>query len=523
MPSSETLTGREYLRVSRDKSGKGRSPEQQHADNVRACPDFGVTLVGEPYRDDDRSASKHARKIREDFERLIDDLENERFGAKVLVLWEGSRGSRKASEWVYMADLMDAQGLYVFVTTNERLYNMRKPRDRKDLLQEALDSEYEAALTRSRIKRDTASQASAGRPHGQVRYGYQRFYDEHTGYWREDQPHPDEAPNVRELFRRLKKGEALAHIGADWRKRDIHTRPRWNKKTEQWETRLFSSQHLRSLALNPAYAGIRVHDPERKGSGTYSAQAVEYPAVWPGLVTKEDFLAVKRILTAPERRKAKDGRAKHLVSNIAACMVCGGGLNVTTSKGKLKYRCGKKFCVQIEKEWLEKFATDLILGYLAREDNYSALILSDNTAELQKVMDDLAKARSEHDDLAKADISVALAAKKEPAILKHIAELEAEERRLRTPSQLAGLITPGADVATRWHDDELTPITSKRAIARLLFAPDYLGALFVRQAKITDGRAVGGRWASALPLENRVALGRVNGGLVTVDSLGLDF
>jgi hypothetical protein len=53
-----TTTARECLRVSVDKSGRERSPEEQHGDNQRVAAEHGWQL-GEPYRDVG-SASRYA-------------------------------------------------------------------------------------------------------------------------------------------------------------------------------------------------------------------------------------------------------------------------------------------------------------------------------------------------------------------------------------------------------------------------------------------------------------------------------
>ena len=78
-------TAREYLRVSHDRSGRERSNDEQHADNVATAKVFGIDSFGEPYRDTG-SASRHARKKRDDFARLLDDLASGSFGADLLVL-----------------------------------------------------------------------------------------------------------------------------------------------------------------------------------------------------------------------------------------------------------------------------------------------------------------------------------------------------------------------------------------------------------------------------------------------------
>lgn len=61
------MTGREYLRVSQDKSGRERNPEEQHDENAEAAGGWGIAL-GEPYRDVG-SASDFARRTRDDFAR----------------------------------------------------------------------------------------------------------------------------------------------------------------------------------------------------------------------------------------------------------------------------------------------------------------------------------------------------------------------------------------------------------------------------------------------------------------------
>ncbi|MEU8866922.1 recombinase family protein [Streptomyces umbrinus] len=79
-----TLTAREYLRVSVDKSGTERSPEEQHAEHAETAAELGIAL-GRPYKDIG-SASRYAKKARDDFQRLMSDLRNDTFGADLLWL-----------------------------------------------------------------------------------------------------------------------------------------------------------------------------------------------------------------------------------------------------------------------------------------------------------------------------------------------------------------------------------------------------------------------------------------------------
>ncbi len=63
------------------------------------------------------SAPRYSTDVRDDFDRLMADLRGGEFGADVLVLWESSRGSQLVLEWVTMLDLLEQQGILVFVTT----------------------------------------------------------------------------------------------------------------------------------------------------------------------------------------------------------------------------------------------------------------------------------------------------------------------------------------------------------------------------------------------------------------------
>jgi site-specific DNA recombinase len=92
---------REYLRVSVDRSGRVRSLDEQHANHVRVAGEQGWILVAESYRDESVSASRYSRKARDGFDALIEDLEHDRFGAEVLLIWDSSRGSRRVgSGWI---------------------------------------------------------------------------------------------------------------------------------------------------------------------------------------------------------------------------------------------------------------------------------------------------------------------------------------------------------------------------------------------------------------------------------------
>src|SRR5262249_47767067 len=136
------------------------------------------------------------------------------------------------------------------------------------------------------------------------------------------EPEPAEAGVVTELYRRLIAGHSLKAIARDLGERGIRTR----------SGRVWTAQHLRSLAIKPLYAGLRAHSPGRSGDHWADLENL-YEGQWPGLVPRADWFAVQRLLRAPERKTTRPGRAKHLLSRIARCAVCAGVLNVNYRQG----------------------------------------------------------------------------------------------------------------------------------------------------------------------------------------------
>jgi site-specific DNA recombinase len=469
--TASSLTGREYLRVSADKSGRERSPEEQHADHVAVAAERGWTL-GVAYRDIG-SASRYAVKAREGFDRLVADLESDRFDAQLLILWEGSRGSRRTNEWVRLIELCEDRQVKIFIFTYERVFDPANPYDRADLLELAIKSELASAETSKRTRRAAAATAAAGRPAGRCPYGYRRRYDPVTRKLDVQEEEPDEAAVVRELFARLHAGHSLRSIAKDFEERGIRTR----------SGRVFSAQHLRSLALMPAYAGIRVHDPDRENGHRLSPNASYTDAVWPALVERLVFLAVKRRLNDPGRVTTRPGRGVHLLSMIGLCDVCDGSLAARQSDRGREYVCHRKGCVRIGYADLNTFVEAAVVAYLSRPENLTWLAARDDDEELLAARRQVAQIRSELEDLADqvgaGRLSATLAARAEPGIRARLRAAEAREADLATPAPLRDLIGANLDPVERWTN---APISARREVVKLLFSPEVCGQLRVQRS-----------------------------------------
>jgi site-specific DNA recombinase len=472
------------LRVSSDKSGELRSVDEQHQDNERAADREGWVL-GAPYLEPGAvSASRYSRKARPGFDALCADLKAGLFGADVLIIWESSRGTRRLSEWAAFLELLEENGVLVHVTSHGHTYDLSRPRDRRSLQEDGTDAEYESGKISERVTRAMASNAEKGRPHGRVPYGYRREYEVTAAGKRiikGQHIEPDEAEVVREIYTALAELRSLRSIAASLNKREVPS-----PSGGQW-----TPFKVRYLALNAAYAGLRGHRPgARKGQRVELGTLTD--ATWPAIVSKETFFAVHSLLTDPKRATLRPGRARHLLSLIGKCDVCGGPLSAAYRGGGGKaagyaygrsYECRDKNCVRIDADSLDAYATECMLGFLATPEAIERL--RDPGADdgrLAKVRDDLAEARAElkrwRTAAGQGRVTLDSFAEIEPGIVARISALEAAERELLTPPALA-LIPPGKDVAQRW---EAAEVHARRQVARMLLSKPYLGELRVKRS-----------------------------------------
>ncbi|MFJ9909695.1 recombinase family protein [Streptomyces sp. NPDC101152] len=493
--ATETLTGREYRRVSSDKSGEGRSVDEQGWENAAAAEDHGIAL-GEPY-EDTGSASRYQRKGRDGFDKLTDDLKNDTFGADVLILWESSRGSRKVGEWITLIELCEERGVKIFVTSQGNMYDPANGRDRKALIDDANDSGYESYKIRTRVKRSLDANLAAGKPNGQVPFGYMR-----EPVWTTDRrgrkvtrsgpqlPDPATAVLVIELFRRIKSGHSFLSIERDWAARGVTNK----------SGRPFSAQHLRSMATRKAYIGIRVHyGEESEGDWPVIADFKGSPMTADAFVTL--FKEVGKILADPARKTVKHGASPHEFTGALRCDVCGGPVKVDGRKTTGRYTCRDKGCVSIPKEAVDAVLTLDLIAFLSDPDVYRAITPEDGGAELDSVRAQLAAKRAELGELESAPRPSGARAK--IAMLTMIEELEGEITELEDretkltprPSPLAELFEYGPDIERRW---KARPVEVRRQIATMVLSPELLGQPRVKQVAASASPAVEDRiaWAT---------------------------
>ncbi|MFB9307547.1 recombinase family protein, partial [Kibdelosporangium philippinense] len=517
----DLLCLREFLRVSNDRSGREASLDQQHEVLVADGQRDRFRLHPEPYREVG-SASKYAKKARKDFDRLVKDLETGQFGAGGLALWELSRGSRKVKEWAHMIELLEEQGLLVWIHTHRRMYDPRIARDRRTLLEEAIDAEIESHKTSERLMRDVASRAAEGKAAGRLSWGYTRRHDEETGKLIGRVVIPEIAKLVNELFGRVVRGEAISGIEKLWARRGI----------VNGVGKPFTHAQLVEVLRNRTYIAERVHLPGKQGRWWYHRDEVritkgDWPPILKGKKGRKLFFAAQTILDDPSRQKVRPGGSRHLQTMFTLCDECvgpmvvsgkrpskamknvvrpgkgtAGGIRNEDGEGRAPiYRCKNKGCVTINKDDLEKFTIEVVLAYLSSPKVYEDLVRLDGEGgqELESLREKLDVLRQEHRDLIQSRkarrITLAAFESLEPDLVNEIETCEKEIRRLETPPVLRGLIEPGVDVRERW--EQIDDPVRRRAIVQVVLTPERAG-----QLRVLKSPGPGKRW----PVESRVVL-----------------
>jgi DNA invertase Pin-like site-specific DNA recombinase len=495
------VIARDLVRVSKDRSGREKSPDDQHRAHQRSAKAQGWELRGPSYRDL-ISASRFETRERAGFERLVTDLESEAFDAHVIMMWENSRGSRRESEWVRLIELAEARKVIFWVETLERTLDPRRPADRRDLVRAAADAAYESGLLSERSRRGIGDNAEEGLPHGRLTPGYRRIYDPKTR--RPTGQEPDEGSElyglVQEYFRRVHMGEAQRAITTDWKKRGIRNA----------SGTPYSVAHLRDWLVNRAYIGVRVHDPERRGR-KLSANAKFYPDAWAPIIDPEVFWDIQRLISRPERLKnTRPGGAVHLMTGYALCRECGSPITGAGSRQResrggaepaaLRMRCKVKGCVTAPEQELDALVRAVVVAYLSDRKQYSALARKDHerASELRLAEAKLAEQRAVLNDYnAAADRGELsrIEARAAAGVETRVNELASEVDRLSAPSVLApGPIQPGPDVAERW---DAATVAARRQVLSALLRTEILGVPVVR-------RIGPGRRREPIPLRDRV-------------------
>ena len=450
-----------YCRVSSDPKQRGKSVTEQESD-CRAIASANGWDVAHVLVDNDRGASRYSTGTRPAYAQLADTLQP----GDVLVTWEASRAQRDLAAYLDLRELCAQRN--VLWCYSGKIHDLSTGDDRFTTGLDALLAEKEVEQSRERILRAVRANVAAGKPHGKLPYGYMIQRDPDTGESLGRIPHPDTAPIVRELVRRVLAGDSLYSLAKDLNARGVPApRPRRDGTPAQW-----IPVTLRKIIESPTYAGLRVHRGHVVGTGT-----------WEPLITVDEHERLKALLADPARRTQRGSEPRWLLSGVAICGECEGRITRLNNRGYESYVCrdgahvARKICdvdayvVELVIRRLE--SQDLVTELGAEDGEYAAAV--EAARALRQRLDAFA------DSAADGELSPAALARVEAKLLPQIERADARVRRLvRSPivAQAAG-----ADARARW---EVMSVRDRRDLVRAL-----VEVRICRVGKGRRGRQVG--------------------------------
>jgi site-specific DNA recombinase len=285
-----------YARLSKNKSKLSKKIDLQIsiAKKYAATQGWEVVLV---FVDDDISASRFGKKIREDYGNLLEYVKHN--PVDIILVTEMPRLYRQVEEVLVLTSMAERGEIKLkIVATEGDEYDLTTPEGIHRAIGAVNNAKLEAEKTSKRTKRLAGERASLGLPHS----GRRCFAYEADGM------------TVREA-------ESYYWVRAQDLIIDEH------KPLQVVEQKLFDEgmrttgglrvgrRNLKKWLKNKRYAGIRVHN------------GVEYPAVWPALTTPERFEQLQIALKAGDKRRELRGQPRsHPLSGYAKCGLCGNRL-----------------------------------------------------------------------------------------------------------------------------------------------------------------------------------------------------
>ncbi|WP_350002559.1 recombinase family protein [Pseudarthrobacter sp. WHRI 8279] len=335
-----------YVRISEDRGGLAAGVQRQREDCERLAQQRGWTVAGV---ETDNDISAYSGKHRPGFEGALKAIAAGE--ADVLVAWSLDRLQRNRRDELRLYELCRDKGVLLSLVNGADLdFSTAAGRFVADML--GSSARLEVEMKSDRHKRANAQAALAGRRTG----GRRPFGYEPDGVTVREQ----EAAAVRDGYAALLAGVPIAGIAREWNSRGLVTGQTRYGAAHKGEPSPWTRSSVKDVLTNPRYMGKRAHKGE-----------IVADAVWPALVEEGTWLAVQDVLKDPARRRTAPRSETYLLSGLAFCGVCGGGIHGAgnTRPGVRGYRC-KATTGHVSRmaEPVEDYVSQVIVARLSRPD-----------------------------------------------------------------------------------------------------------------------------------------------------------
>jgi site-specific DNA recombinase len=427
-----------YCRISSDPRGLALGVERQREDCLALAHRSGWQVTG-TYTDNDISA--YSGKPRPQYAALMGAVEAGE--VDVVVAWDPDRLHRSPAELETFIGAVEGAGVAVY-TVQAGEWDLSTANGRLHARMLGAVARHESEHKSERVRRALEQNATAGRSHGRRAYGWTREYAP-DGTVREVTV-PTEAAVVRRIADTLLSGESLRAVTAALNEDGVPspTGKPWHKGM------------VRALVLRERNAGIRVHRGVEVGDGA-----------WEPILDRGRWEQLRAVLTDPTRKTGTGTAAKHLLSGIARCGVCGATLRMARNRGVDSYGCSARRCVMRKQADLDDLINGIVIERLARPDAVD-LFTTGDTPDQRAALAEAEELRGRLDDAADQYADGLIDGRQLERITARLRPQLAEvEKRLRTvdSAPLLDGLAGNPKVRELW---EGLPLSRRRAVVALL-------------------------------------------------------
>lgn len=327
-----TIRAAAYLRISKDEEGQGLGIERQ-LDAVKAlCQQRDWELDQRWLIAENNRSAWDDSKPRPGFQRLLRGMESGQ--VKAVAVFAFDRLARRRKDVAHVLDVVEKHGVLIAVHTGNLDLSTVYGRGIAGVL--GALAGMEIASNQERLKAKAEQNVRAGKVHngGSRPYGYTLGRDEVV---------EEEAEILREIARRLAKGESLTRVARDLNRRQVNAStfiPKPLRPDEEHDPRrhdprhrLWNTKTLREVMARPRMCGRVVHRGEVVPGVT---------GQWPAILTPKEFDTLQIAIAARRRVEDRWTNARtHLLSgSLTRCGSCDGKvLAFKQSTGVWAYRC----------------------------------------------------------------------------------------------------------------------------------------------------------------------------------------
>lgn len=430
-----------YTRISKDlRDNAGVARQESLCRELCERNGWEVEAV---YTDNDISA--YGGKKRPGYLKMLDDI---RAGhIDVVAAWHTDRIYRRLSDLSTFIDVCKDHNVQVATVEGGDIdLSTAAGRMIAGILGAVAAGEVDHQIERQRAAH--ADRAARGRYRGgPVTFGF-KLVPGKPGYLEHDEPR---AQAIREAADAILAGKSLRSIARKWVESGI--------AAESQSMGRFGAAKVRKRLSSPRIAGLESYKGELYPATTYEA-----------IIPEAKWRAVMDVLENKTTNNARGQERKHLGTGIFKCGICGGNMHSIKRAGQSeeyrRYTCARCQRVSRKMKPVDDLVTEVVVGYLAREQLSLTRRDTEDGVNLQALLDEQAEIAARLNELTVMFTDGELTAEQLRIGSRKLTErseaVAREIDRAQHSSPLAAILLDEDGVRASW--DKLNPLQRSKIV-----------------------------------------------------------